>query len=75
VLERKLLDYVFKDSGVNIEVEEIHLTGQSYGGATVLETMANLRMKKKVTPLIKGLVCIDAWYFPLSASTYEHLND
>lgn len=31
--------------------------------------------KNKDTPLIKGLVCLDAWFFPLSQSTYQTLKD
>lgn len=51
------------------------MAGHSYGGGTVLETMANLIMKNKSSPLIKGLICMDAWFFPLSSSTYSYLKN
>jgi pimeloyl-ACP methyl ester carboxylesterase len=70
-----LLRTVFPEVGKNIGIENIFLAGQSYGGSTVLETMANLRIANKVSPLIKGLICMDAWYFPLSSTTYENLKD
>ena len=75
VLEGKLLNEIFADGGKNIEIEEIHFAGNSLGGATIIETMANLRMKNKVSPLVKGLICLDPWYFPLSSTTYENLKD
>ena len=35
--------------------------------------MANLISKNKYVPLIKGIIGLDAWYFPLSQSTYKNL--
>jgi pimeloyl-ACP methyl ester carboxylesterase len=57
-----------------MQIEEIFLAGHSYGGSTVLETASNLILKGKNSPLIKGLICLDAWYFPLSAATYPALK-
>jgi hypothetical protein len=37
--------------------------------------MANRIQKGKASPLIKGIICMDAWFFPLSESTYENLKD
>jgi hypothetical protein len=37
--------------------------------------MANLITKNKYVPLIKGIIGLDAWYFPLSQSTYKNLSD
>lgn len=37
--------------------------------------MANLIRKGRVSPLIKGIISMDAWFFPLSHSTYEYLKD
>ena len=47
--------------------------GHSYGGATIIELMANLKKGKKVPQVIKGIICMDPWYFPLSESTYDNL--
>jgi pimeloyl-ACP methyl ester carboxylesterase len=66
---------VFPEVRKELPIEDIYLAGQSYGGATVLETMANLRMSNKASPLIKGLICLDAWFFPLSATTYQNLHN
>lgn len=37
--------------------------------------MANLIKNKKDHSLIKGLICMDAWFFPLSNSTYQNLQE
>lgn len=65
ILENKLLDKVF-NVGKEIKIEKIYLVGHSFGAATALETMASLTQQKKVSPRIKGLICMDAWFFPLS---------
>lgn len=75
LFDNRLLGKVFSNCRKEIKIEEVYLAGHSYGGATVLETMANLIRKEKNNPLIKGLICLDAWFFPLSNSTYQHLVD
>ena len=51
-------------------IDRLFLAGHSYGGATALETMANLIQNKKDYSKISGLICLDSWFFPLSQSTY-----
>ena len=70
-----MINIIFSEKNNRIKIEEIHFAGHSLGGATIIETMANLRMKKKVSPLVKGLICLDPWHFPLSSTTYENLKD
>lgn len=53
----------------------MYLAGHSFGGATALETMSNLLINNKMAHLIKGVICMDAWYFPLSESTYKNLQN
>ena len=36
LLEKGLLDKIFKEDGAKLEVHDIYLAGQSYGGATAL---------------------------------------
>ena len=49
------------------------MMGHSYGGATIIEVMANLNKKNKAPKQVKGIICMDPWYFPLSETTYENL--
>lgn len=68
ILEKDLLGGIFKEK--KILIERVFLAGHSYGGGTALETMANLIEKQKDHSKISGLICLDAWFFPLSQSTY-----
>jgi hypothetical protein len=72
ILYENLLGKIFTEIK-SIDIEGIYFAGQSFGGATVLETTANMIMKSTRPAILKGLICLDAWYFPLSNSTYQHL--
>jgi hypothetical protein len=68
ILEKDILAGIFKEK--RIIIDRVFLAGHSYGGATALETMANLIKNKKDHSKISGLICLDSWFFPLSQSTY-----
>jgi platelet-activating factor acetylhydrolase len=68
-----LLSRVFKEVK-SLAVEEVYLAGHSFGGTTVLETLANLRRTGGRPAAVKGVIGLDAWFFPLSESTYEQLR-
>jgi len=60
--------------GEDISVDEIHLCGQSYGGGTALQTLAEL-IKEKKDHLIKSVIALDPWMFPLDNDSYTIIKD
>lgn len=45
LFDNRLLGKVFANARKEVLIKEVYLAGHSYGGATVLETMANLIRK------------------------------
>lgn len=72
IIDHNLLDIIFNHVK-KINIASIYLSGHSFGGTTALETMANRIQSNRQSELIKGLICLDAWFFPLSSSTYDNL--
>lgn len=59
---------------MEIVPEEIHLAGQSYGGGTILQTIAEM-IKLKEEHLIKSVIALDPWMFPLNEDSYEIIKN
>ncbi len=60
--------------GEDIKVEEIHLAGQSYGGCTVIQTLAEL-VKEGKDHCVKSVISLDPWMFPLDHDTYDVIKN
>lgn len=63
------METLFPQSRININ--NIHLAGHSFGGATCLETMISLQNKEISHEKIQNILCFDPWVFPLSKQTLE----
>ena len=60
-----------------IEVEEIILAGQSYGGGTIFDTKAyiNKNFSGDKLKYFKRIIGLDPWFFPLEDEQYSLLKN
>ena len=61
----ELIGNIFPEAK-GIRVKEVHFIGDSFGGATCLQTIANMENKKMDLSLLKHCLVIDLFLFPLS---------
>ena len=74
IIEGKLLQTVFKEVG-EIRLDTVYLGGHSFGSGTILETMSTMMEKGDDLTPIKGMICLDPWFFPMSQSTYDNVKN
>ena len=58
-----------------MNLDKVYLAGHSFGSGTAMETLSYMMEQKDNIVSIKGLICLDPWFFPMSESTYQNVKN